>query len=395
LNNTTNENSEEIAVLSEKETKQYLTPFAFKMDKSLFGLPLASPRKRASALLIDLFLVALLSGISGVILALLIAMTFYYLGNNKNQSPPYPRRKRRALMRFIGAFMIFILLLDTLPTLLEYAGIKDTASQVDVEGNGISFTQTLSLSAFTLSTIQKLNQSDCGDLECWQLELSAISTNIASVVAENEITISTTDLDEIFKDIALETELSASELDPLVLSMHASYNKQLLLMTNELTTSLDGKKDELSIEEKSHTTIDTMKSSIANSDGEALDLSDANIQKNEEVNQPNYSMLEWVKGVINELGLGFGWAMFYFTTFIALGKGQTLGKKLLKIKVIQLDGTPLSLWDSFGRYGGYGAGLATGLLGFIQIYWDPNKQAIHDKISATVVIDLNKARLNE
>ena len=40
----------------------------------------------------------------------------------------------------------------------------------------------------------------------------------------------------------------------------------------------------------------------------------------------------------------------------------------------------------FGRYGGYGAGFATGLLGFLQVYWDPNRQAIQDKISATVVI---------
>ncbi len=106
-----------------------------------------------------------------------------------------------------------------------------------------------------------------------------------------------------------------------------------------------------------------------------------------------YSIIEWIKGIINDLGLGFGWATFYFTAFIALGQGQTLGKKLLGIKVLQLDGTPLSLWDSFGRYGGYGAGLATGLLGFIQIYWDPNRQAIHDKISATVVIDIRKDSL--
>ncbi len=42
--------------------------------------------------------------------------------------------------------------------------------------------------------------------------------------------------------------------------------------------------------------------------------------------------------------------------------------------------------DCFGRYGGYGAGFATGLLGFLQVYWDPNRQAIQDKISATVVI---------
>jgi hypothetical protein len=64
---------------------------------------------------------------------------------------------------------------------------------------------------------------------------------------------------------------------------------------------------------------------------------------------------------------------------------------MLGIKILQLDGTPLSLWDSFGRYGGYGAGIASGLLGFMQIYRDPNRQANHDKISATIVIDIKKA----
>ena len=104
------------------------------------------------------------------------------------------------------------------------------------------------------------------------------------------------------------------------------------------------------------------------------------------------SIIEFIKGVITDLGVEFGWAAFYFTAFTALWRGQTPGKKLLKIKVLQLDGTPLSISDSFGRYGGYGAGIATGLLGFLQIYWDPNRQAIHDKISATVVIDLGIAK---
>jgi len=66
--------------------------------------------------------------------------------------------------------------------------------------------------------------------------------------------------------------------------------------------------------------------------------------------------------------------------------GKTPGKRLLNIQVLKLDGSGLSLWESFGRYGGYGAGLATGLLGFVQIYWDPNRQAIQDKISETLVI---------
>jgi len=105
-----------------------------------------------------------------------------------------------------------------------------------------------------------------------------------------------------------------------------------------------------------------------------------------------YKGLEWFKGIVDDLGLSFGWAAFYFSVFTSMWKGQTPGKKLLKIKVVQLNGTPLSFWDSFGRYGGYGAGLATGLLGFLQIYWDPNRQAIHDKVSATIVVDLTVSK---
>ena len=32
------------------------------------------------------------------------------------------------------------------------------------------------------------------------------------------------------------------------------------------------------------------------------------------------------------------------------------------------------------------AGFATGLLGFAQVYWDANRQGIHDHIVGTVVI---------
>jgi len=99
-----------------------------------------------------------------------------------------------------------------------------------------------------------------------------------------------------------------------------------------------------------------------------------------------HSILQWGKGIIQDLGLGFGWAAVYFTLFSLLWRGQTPGKKVCNIRVVALNGEPLGLLDCFGRYGGYGAGFATGLLGFLQVYWDPNRQAIQDKISATVVI---------
>ena len=103
--------------------------------------------------------------------------------------------------------------------------------------------------------------------------------------------------------------------------------------------------------------------------------------------------INWIEDLVEELGLGLGWAAFYFSIFTAWWKGQTPGKKLLGMKVIKLDNQPLNLWESFGRYGGYAAGLATGLTGFLQVFWDPNRQAIQDKISETLVIDLRKPKV--
>ncbi|MGP9800427.1 RDD family protein [Rheinheimera sp. NSM] len=104
--------------------------------------------------------------------------------------------------------------------------------------------------------------------------------------------------------------------------------------------------------------------------------------------QSDHSILKWIKGILADLGIGFGWAIGYFTLFIAWNNGQTIGKKLCGIRVVQLDNTPLSLWGAFGRQGGYSAGFATGLLGFLQIYWDPNRQAIQDKLADTLVLRL-------
>ena len=97
-------------------------------------------------------------------------------------------------------------------------------------------------------------------------------------------------------------------------------------------------------------------------------------------------------GFLNDLGIGFGWNALYFTTCLTYFKGQTLAKKLLGIRVVRLNGQPMTLWTSFERFGGYAAGLLTGLLGFAQVYWDRNRQAIHDKISETVVIRERRAK---
>jgi hypothetical protein len=96
--------------------------------------------------------------------------------------------------------------------------------------------------------------------------------------------------------------------------------------------------------------------------------------------------LPFLTGIFEDLGLAFGFGTIYLTVFTAWWGGQTPGKKLLGVRVLRLDGKPIGWWDAFERAGGYAAGFATGLLGFAQVFWDPNRQAIHDRVSSTVVV---------
>jgi hypothetical protein len=98
------------------------------------------------------------------------------------------------------------------------------------------------------------------------------------------------------------------------------------------------------------------------------------------------SVLSTLRGLADELGFGFGWASLYLTVMLSWWKGQTIGKRIMKIRVVRLDGEPITWWAAFERAGGYAAGVATGLLGFAQVFWDSNRQAIHDRIAGTVVV---------
>ncbi len=95
---------------------------------------------------------------------------------------------------------------------------------------------------------------------------------------------------------------------------------------------------------------------------------------------------------LHQLGVRFGWAIAYFSLLPFWWRGQTLGKRLCGLRVAHLTGKPLGLRDCFGRYGGYAAGLATGGMGLLQVLWDPNRQAVEDKLAHTVVVDLRGPR---
>ncbi len=66
--------------------------------------------------------------------------------------------------------------------------------------------------------------------------------------------------------------------------------------------------------------------------------------------------------------------------------GQTLGKTLLGLKIVNANGTPISGGKAFLRYIGYIISGAVFSLGFLWLAFDSKRQGWHDKIASTLVI---------
>lgn len=385
-------------VLSAEETRETLTPFAFKIDQSLFGIALAVPWRRGAALLIDLCLVAILSGAPGELLAVLVAITLFKLGS-KQRAAKFGKKPglRKTLLRLTGAFIVFVVLIDTLPNI--FSQMNDFNNQVERAGqqpdtvlspsNKIKNNrdeQGFIKGTLSVAATVAIAQSECDEYACWQqltadLLLAYVGQSPTAQQAEQFIALLIANVTEQDSLSRLHLEQLSTELRQLYITTGAQQKNQTTTDVSDLVREIN---DNSTINQN---TVDKIAE---------LSTLDTDIEheksKGNSSNEVVYKGFAWLQGLIEDLGIGFGWAAFYFTMFTAIWHGQTPGKKLFHIRVIQLDGTPLSIWDSFGRYGGYGAGIATGLLGFAQIYWDPNRQAIHDKISATIVVNDNDTR---
>jgi protein-S-isoprenylcysteine O-methyltransferase Ste14 len=89
----------------------------------------------------------------------------------------------------------------------------------------------------------------------------------------------------------------------------------------------------------------------------------------------------------------FGVAALYFTLLTAGGR-RTLGKRILGVRVAALDGRPLTVWESFERFGGYFASLGTFGIGVIDLWRDRNRRLVHDRLANTVVVDGRPRRVS-
>lgn len=84
-----------------------------------------------------------------------------------------------------------------------------------------------------------------------------------------------------------------------------------------------------------------------------------------------------------QLALGLA----YYAYLEGSPSGQTVGKKLLNIRVIDFNGGgPIGPGRALLRYVGRIISAIPCGLGYFWMLWDANKQTWHDKIAATVVV---------
>jgi uncharacterized RDD family membrane protein YckC len=77
----------------------------------------------------------------------------------------------------------------------------------------------------------------------------------------------------------------------------------------------------------------------------------------------------------------------YFAYFEGSASGQTPGKKVLKIRVIDFgSGGPIGMGRALVRYVARFVSSLPCALGYLWMLWDKEKQTWHDKLSTTVVV---------
>jgi uncharacterized RDD family membrane protein YckC len=99
------------------------------------------------------------------------------------------------------------------------------------------------------------------------------------------------------------------------------------------------------------------------------------------------AILNLTPGGRSGLQILFGLVYFvYFWSSASPWPGQTVGMKLLNLRVIRTDGSNLDIGQALIRFVGLFISFLVIFIGVIWVAFDPNKQGWQDKIAGTYVV---------
>jgi uncharacterized RDD family membrane protein YckC len=395
-----------------RDPRSIVTPEAFEIDHALLGTPLARPLRRLIALLLDLLIIGVLTVVtSGIGLLIWGAVGVLLVGVATRGPGRKMGRVTSVLFRgSIGCLGLVVLLV------VISAGI---VSRLDTEELARSFVETYDASDFAgLPAAVQLQLTDDPD-EAREAAL-ALLRSAASRALETpgdeglEEVLATfvgdspefTDdprafVDEMVARFRAGAGASSEPVDPPPseastdtsglgdLSLQDAVARYSTGLGQGLTPEEDPAMAMLRarvLDAVAGDTLGELRDAVAREQDRRRESEDALVEARRELDAQGTGFVALLRDIWDQAGLAVGLWSIYFTVTLTLFKGFTVGKRALGIRVVRLDGEPMNWWSAFERAGGYVAGIATGLLGFAQVYWDPNRQCVHDKIVGTVVV---------
>jgi hypothetical protein len=370
----------------QRDPRSIVTPDAFEVAPALLGLPLAPPLRRLAALLIDLAVIGLITALTksfALVLGLVVALLFIREGFKRTpvRGSAFGRAMRLSvgcLGTWIGAITV-VVWLAVGPRLGRDgdSGSGSSADRIDIPLSGAGGLMALAEGLADARRIQDAESAEearsaATDLARQAFRARMSEEQVRDVLAEampDDASWSSTA--EAIVDEAIAAAMADSAAVGEMAAAVPTDSSRAILSDSVVADTL----------RKLEGAVATLTSS---SESKQRRIDDLTAELRQE--QEGGALIATLKGFLDELGFGFGWASLYLTVMLSWWKGQTIGKRLLKIRVLRLDGEPITWWTAFERAGGYAAGIATGLLGFAQVYWDSNRQAIHDRIVGTVVV---------
>lgn len=369
-------------VSAPQDPRAIITPDAFSVATELLGTPLARPWRRGAAMAIDLLAIVIVGQAGWLFLGLALALLFF--------------RKAFGRSREVMGKATRRLTFGTLGSLILVATLAGAwFSWVDGDGSGPSVDPAEGITALglgeagqALGDVLTLRRTDS------EAEFREAAVRYGRLLAREGA--SRDEIHDALRDVAAERDDApwidpaisaalaeiedappadpgvASRTDSLALAYAAAIESGDSARAAELRRSLGA---ELVADE-----LDRRARRIES-------LRDENRELEAELERERDSgIVRLLLNAADEIGIGFGWAGLYFTFFLAFWGGRTPGKRIMGIRVLRLDGKSIGLWVAFNRFGGYAASIFTGLLGFAEMFWDANRQALHDRIASTVVV---------
>lgn len=391
------------------DPREIITPASFAIAPELLGRPLARPGRRLAAFLLDLMLIGLLVALlqePSIFFGAVLALILFRVTRAKGRIS-FLGRVARGALRFTAAVIVFGVAIaawnsisdairdaDEAPVLTKRTR-PDGRFVLSAEGSltkmGIALTDILALVTISNDEEAKaasmrvrdrlvaagITAEDAAELRASierDLESGSHPAGLHALVEALR------EIERTAQDSLTATIEAAPPIDSLVLAFGAALRQGDRERTDALRVQLAGAlaRDTLSALERRNERLRAR--------ADELQATIDRLEDQREEAERGFSFVRAIRSTLEDLGIGFGWMALYHTAFLTLWKGHTPGKRILRIRVIRLDGKPIGWWAAFERFGGYAAGLVTGLLGFLQIYWDRNRQAIHDKIAETVVV---------